>query len=109
MMKTNSVSSTPDARPASAPPFYPPQTRPNSQDGPVSPVSRPAGTGQAGNVPTPKTPAAQPGVALRFRVDEGSGDLHVYIIDKQAHRVLRTIPSQEMQTLSPGELVRLAA
>ena len=104
MMKINSVSSTPDVRPASAPPFYPPQTRPNSQDGPVSPVSKPAGTGQAG-----KTPAAQPGVTLRFRVDEGSGDLHVYIIDKQAHRVLRTIPSQEMQFLSPGELVRLAA
>lgn len=48
-------------------------------------------------------------VVLKFRVDEDSQAVTVYVVDRAADRVLRTIPADEIQKMSAGELVKMAA
>lgn len=53
------------------------------------------------------TPFSQ--IALRFRVDPKSGQITVLVLDKTSRKVLRTIPPEEVEKLSAGDLLELFA
>ncbi|MGB9521206.1 MAG: flagellar protein FlaG [Anaerolineales bacterium] len=48
-------------------------------------------------------------VSLKFRIDEDTHDVTVYIIDNSSKKVVRTIPPQEMAKINAGELLQLFA
>lgn len=48
-------------------------------------------------------------ISLHFQVDEDTQELTVYVVDRQTKRVLRTIPSGELQKLKAGDLLKLTA
>jgi uncharacterized FlaG/YvyC family protein len=48
-------------------------------------------------------------VFLRFKVDEGTSNITVYVIDRESKRVLRSIPPEEMNKLQAGDLLELFA
>ena len=48
-------------------------------------------------------------ISLRFRVDQKSNEVFVYVIDRASKKVVRTIPMNELARLSAGQLVRLTA
>lgn len=57
-------------------------------------------------------PIIQNGMAdvfLRFRVDDETNEITVYVIDRASKRVLRTIPPEELSEMKVGELVELLA
>jgi hypothetical protein len=54
-------------------------------------------------------PVAFTEIALRFRVDPKSGQITVLVLDKTSRRVLRTIPPEEVEKLSAGDLLELFA
>jgi uncharacterized FlaG/YvyC family protein len=47
--------------------------------------------------------------ALRFRVDEETRQVTVFVIDKASRRVLRTVPPEEFSKLKAGDLFELTA
>ena len=51
----------------------------------------------------------QMNVQLKFKVDTETNDVTILILDRASHRVIRTIPSEEMSKLKAGELVELFA
>jgi uncharacterized FlaG/YvyC family protein len=48
-------------------------------------------------------------ITIHFRVDEETKDLTVFIVDRESKRVLRSIPSDELNKLSAGDLLKLTA
>ena len=48
-------------------------------------------------------------VSLRFRVDEKTKNITVYIVDRESKRVLRSIPPEELNKLQAGDLLQLFA
>jgi len=46
-------------------------------------------------------------VYLRFKVDEKTQDITIYILDRTTREVVRTIPSEELAKLKAGDLVSL--
>lgn len=46
---------------------------------------------------------------LEFQVDETTNDVTVYILDRNSHEVVRTIPPEELTNLNPGDLLQLFA
>jgi uncharacterized FlaG/YvyC family protein len=48
-------------------------------------------------------------VHLRFRYDEDTKKMTVFIVDRSSRQVIRTIPSDEVSKLSSGDLVELLA
>ena len=48
-------------------------------------------------------------VQLKFKVDAETNDVTILILDRQSHRVIRTIPSEEILKLKEGDLVELFA
>lgn len=48
-------------------------------------------------------------VVLKFRVDDKTQAITVFVVDRASDRVLRTIPADELQKMSAGELVKMAA
>jgi hypothetical protein len=66
---------------------------------------------------TPEKPAQTPPKSmtngsdcfLKFRVDEKTRDVTVYVIDRATKRVLRSIPPEELNTLQAGDLLELLA
>ncbi|NMC54102.1 MAG: flagellar protein FlaG [Chloroflexi bacterium] len=51
----------------------------------------------------------QMNVQLKFKVDAETNDVTILILDRQSHRVIRTIPSEEILKLKEGDLVELFA
>ncbi|KPL71401.1 hypothetical protein ADN00_17030 [Ornatilinea apprima] len=51
----------------------------------------------------------QMNVQLKFKVDAETNDVTILILDRQSHRVIRTIPSEEISKLKEGDLVELFA
>ncbi len=56
---------------------------------------------------TPLTDTAD--VSLRYRVDEKTNELTVFVIDRASRQVLRTIPADELKQLKAGDLFQLLA
>lgn len=46
-------------------------------------------------------------VSLKFRVDAKTNEVSILILDRASHKVLRTIPPDEMNRMNPGELLEL--
>jgi uncharacterized FlaG/YvyC family protein len=46
-------------------------------------------------------------VQIVFKVDEKTKDLTVFVLDRSSQRVIRTIPSDEINKLKAGDLVEL--
>ena len=44
---------------------------------------------------------------LRFKVDENTNDVTVYVLDRTSRQVLRTIPADQMNKLQAGDLLDL--
>ena len=51
----------------------------------------------------------QMNVQLKFKVDAETNDVTILILDRQSHRVIRTIPAEEISKLKEGDLVELFA
>jgi len=48
-------------------------------------------------------------LTIHFKIDEDTKDLTVFIVDRESKRVLRSIPSDELNKLSAGDLLKLTA
>ena len=48
-------------------------------------------------------------ITIHFRVDEDTKDLTVFLVDRKSKRVLRSIPANELNNLSAGDLLKLTA
>ncbi len=48
-------------------------------------------------------------VSVHFRVNDETKELTVFVIDRNSHRVLRSIPISEFYKMPAGELLKLAA
>jgi len=70
--------------------------------------NRPPGPEKASQAPV-KSMAAASDVFLKFRVDEKTRDVTVYVIDRATKRVVRSIPPEELNTLQAGDLLELLA
>jgi hypothetical protein len=58
----------------------------------------------------PKAPTGSGGfsdVRLKFQVDEKTNEVTCMVIDRSSHRVIRTIPPDELKNLREGDLVQL--
>ncbi|HEX2980457.1 MAG TPA: flagellar protein FlaG [Anaerolineaceae bacterium] len=51
----------------------------------------------------------QPDVQLRFIVDAQSNEVTVLLLDKATHRIVRTIPPDELSKFKEGDLLSLFA
>ncbi len=52
---------------------------------------------------------ASTNVSVHFRVNDDTNELTVFVVDRNSHRVLRSIPISEFYKMPAGELVKLAA
>jgi uncharacterized FlaG/YvyC family protein len=48
-------------------------------------------------------------VFLKFKVDENSSNITVYVVDRETKRILRSIPPEDMNKLQTGDLLELIA
>ena len=48
-------------------------------------------------------------VSLKYRVDAETKELTVMVIDKSSHKVIRTIPSEELKQFREGDLLELSS
>ena len=48
-------------------------------------------------------------VSIHFRVDDETGQLTVFLVDRASRRVLRSIPASELHKLQAGDLLKLTA
>lgn len=51
----------------------------------------------------------QTNISVHFRVNDDTNELTVFVVDRNSHRVLRSIPISEFYKMQAGELVKLAA
>jgi uncharacterized FlaG/YvyC family protein len=56
-----------------------------------------------------ETASALPNINVRFRIDEKTNDVTVYLLNQETRQVIRTIPPGEIAKLTPGDLVNLFA
>ena len=76
--------------------------------------STPVGKPETSPKPTDPKPAEKPAaqvvdISLRFRVDPNTNDVTIFILNRSSRQVVRTIPPEEMASLSPGEILQLFA
>ena len=46
---------------------------------------------------------------LKFMVDKKSNDITIYVVDRASHRVMRSIPPNDVNNLKAGDLLKLLA
>ena len=78
------------------------------------PALKPAAANQEPPQAQPeKQPAAQvnndSNVSIHFRVDDKTSEVTIFVVDRESKKVLRSIPSSEMQKIQIGELLKLIA
>jgi uncharacterized FlaG/YvyC family protein len=61
------------------------------------------------NVESKPTQAAGSDISLKFQVDDQTNQITVLVLDRSTDKVIRTIPADEMNKLSSGELLSLFA
>lgn len=71
--------------------------------------ARPSQVEQKAHEQPASSPQAPSDVSLKFMVDEKTRDVTILILDRASHKVVRTIPPEEMSELDPGELLQLFA
>ncbi len=57
----------------------------------------------------PAQPESSSSIALKFRVDDKTHEITVFVVDRASQQVLRTIPADEFRKLHAGELIKLLA
>lgn len=58
----------------------------------------------------PAPPVASPmDIHLKFQIDEETKEVTVFVVDRATQKVIRTIPSEELNNLNAGDLVELLA
>jgi uncharacterized FlaG/YvyC family protein len=63
-----------------------------------------AETGKQANVSNPMAD-----FSLEFQVDDATNDVTVYVVDRNSHEIIRTIPPEELNNLNPGDLLQMFA
>jgi len=58
---------------------------------------------------TSPLPVTNNDVVLKFRVDEKTQAVTVFVVDRASDSVLRTVPADELQKMSAGDLLKMAA
>lgn len=58
---------------------------------------------------TASAPVLNGDVRLKFLVDAKTNDVTVLVLDKNSRQIIRTIPTEELQNLSRGDLVTIFA
>lgn len=53
--------------------------------------------------------SAPSNVSVHFRVNDDTNELTVFVVDRNSHRVLRSIPISEFYKMKAGELLKVAA
>lgn len=48
-------------------------------------------------------------VMLKFKVDAKTNEVSIMVVDRVTHKLVRTIPPEEMTKMDPGELLELLA
>jgi uncharacterized FlaG/YvyC family protein len=48
-------------------------------------------------------------ISVHFRVNDETNELTAFVVDRNSHRVLRSIPISEFYKMPAGELLKLAA
>jgi uncharacterized FlaG/YvyC family protein len=48
-------------------------------------------------------------VSLKFMINADTKDVTILILDRASHKVVRTIPPEDMNRMDPGELLQLFA
>lgn len=48
-------------------------------------------------------------ISIHFRVDEATNDITIFLVDRKSHKVLRSIPADELQKMQIGDLLKLTA
>jgi uncharacterized FlaG/YvyC family protein len=48
-------------------------------------------------------------ITVHFRVNDETNELTAFVVDRNSHRVLRSIPISEFYKMPAGELLKLAA
>ena len=74
-----------------------------SAAGPAQAKSAPAADARKTSAPSPSE------INVRFRVDEKTRDVTVFMLNRATREVIRTIPPGELAKLSPGDIVNLFA
>lgn len=88
----------------SAPTPQPGEAKPATETKPDEAAPQPASA--APEKPAASSPAT---IDLRFRVDQKTQDITVFLLNRATHEVIRTIPPGEQAKLTPGDLVNLFA
>lgn len=73
-----------------------------------SPAQGPAAP-KAQEVKTDKSAKDMSEITLKFKIDEKTNQVTIYLLDRASHKVVRSIPPEEMQKMGPGELLELFA
>jgi uncharacterized FlaG/YvyC family protein len=55
------------------------------------------------------SPKSMSQFSLKFQVDQKTNEVTVLILDRSTHKVVRTIPPEEMKNMDPGKLLQLFA
>jgi uncharacterized FlaG/YvyC family protein len=66
-------------------------------------------TQQAELKPSGTLPVTNNDVVLKFRVDDKTQAVTVFVVDRASDNVLRTIPADELGKMSAGDLLKIAA
>ena len=86
---------------------------PRRVEGGQQPVDSAEKTSAAANQVLEKLSAAQASmpanIGLKFRIDDETNEVTVFVIDRDSRQVLRTIPPEEIRNLQAGDLVELFA
>lgn len=69
---------------------------------------KPAEQSKSAEQATP-APVLNGDVRLKFIVDSKTNDVTVLVLDKTSRQIIRTIPTEELQNLSRGDLVTVFA
>ena len=80
------------------------EAKPATETKPDEAAPQPASA--APDKPTTSNPAT---IDVRFRIDQKTQDLTVFLLNRATHEVIRTIPPGEQAKLTPGDLVNLFA
>ena len=121
-MSEISINSTPNARAQEPPPVSGPTRHSPHSDSPDD-VSKPAVQNQDKNLALQdKSQRSQPSeterqtpaqnlssVSVQFRVDENTKEVTIFVIDRESKKVLRSIPSSELDKMQVGDLFKLTA
>jgi hypothetical protein len=89
----------------------------SSESSPLSPLAAPAPAHKPAPVkeaePAPQATApvtdSASNVSIHFRIQAETNEVTVFVVDRQTHQVLRSIPASELHKLKAGELLKIAA